>query len=324
MDIICYNMLPSTVNIILATYNGERFLAEQLISLIDQTYSNWKLLVSDDGSTDSTLSILNYFASTDPRIIIVNSHRQGGVVKNFGMALSFVDSEYIMFCDQDDVWNHNKIELMVKNIIDYEAISGKNFPLLGFSDATIVDHDLSMIADSLYASNAINPLNNIDYRFLIWCSTVFGCTVIFNRRLLLRAFPIPSEAPMHDQWFALVAALTGSVFFVPEQTIKYRMHSNNVVGAKPKALISKLFSLKKIVVNAYYDARYASKLLSISKALLTHCDNPISFSAKDAINNCINDTLTARFYFLEKFVKPFASDRTAYVILFSFLYIISF
>ncbi len=249
------NSIMDQVDIVLATYNGDKFLKQQLDSIIKQTYTQWRLLISDDGSSDKTLSIINKYTKADDRILLVNKYRQGGVVKNFSKALEFVTSKYIMFSDQDDYWLPEKIAHLKSMLDDKEKLTG-NVPLLVFSDLIVVDEKLKILHPSFYNGFRLNPAYNLDVRFLLWRSTIYGCTVMFNKALYDVAFPFAHEAVvMHDQWFALKANLTGHVLYSQESHVYYRQHDNNVVGAKKKTFIERLkgvfTSVKKIKDAAY-------------------------------------------------------------------------
>ena len=244
----------STVDIVLATYNGEKYLSEQLDSIIAQSHQDWRLLISDDGSSDDTLSLLERYAVYDERILLVNRTRQGGVVKNFSKALEHVTSNYIMFSDQDDFWLPDKVLHTLEMLISNEKSSG-NMPLLVFTDLIVVDEDLKIIKRSFYADNNINPLNNLDARYLLWRSTVYGCTVMFNKALYEVAMPFATEVTMHDQWFALRASLTGRVLYLDKSYIYYRQHANNVVGGRKRSFVERLkftfISMRNIKKAAY-------------------------------------------------------------------------
>lgn len=242
------------IDIVLATYNGEKYLAEQLDSIIAQTYPNWRLLISDDGSSDKTLSIIEKYTKADERILLVNKVRQGGVVRNFSKALEFVTSDYIMFSDQDDYWLPEKISHLKWMLDEKEKLTG-NVPLLVFSDLIVVDENLKILMPSFFIGTGLNPTYNFDTRFLLWRSTVYGCTVMFNKSLYDIATPFSPEITMHDQWFTLMASLNGHVLYSEKSHVYYRQHANNVVGAKERTFLARikglLISIRKIRNAAY-------------------------------------------------------------------------
>jgi glycosyltransferase involved in cell wall biosynthesis len=314
------NLTKSTnVEILLATFNGEKFLARQIESVISQTHTNWRLLISDDGSTDSTLEIATRFSLQDQRIAVVNSSKQGGVVPNFSKALSFAAADYFMFCDQDDVWLDDKIAIMLDHLIKMEETHGKNVPILGFSDLSVVDHDLSEISESFYVANKLDPNNNLDSRYLMWSSSVYGCTVIFNAALARIAAPIPAGMPMHDQWFALVATLTGLVFYVPKRTIMYRQHSANVVGARRKNFYSRLISTGK---NLRIIGRDAGLCRHQIREAYRANDNS-GFAGRSAkVGRYDIDNVAGRIKFAAKCIWPFFKERTVYAFLFIVIFVL--
>lgn len=310
------------IDIVLATFNGDKYLSQQLNSVISQTHKKWRLLVSDDGSSDSTLSILKEFSQADPRIIIVNTQRQGSVVANFAKVLSYVSADYVMFCDQDDVWLNDKVSLMLEELLKVEANIGMQAPILGFSDLALVDHDLSKINASLYKAANLNPYNNCDYRYLLWRSTVYGCTVIFNAALYQKAMPIPFGAPMHDQWFALVASLSGKIFYVSKQTIMYRLHDSNVVGGRPKTKYQKIISINKNLHNIQSAVwKCSNQIKSIFNAISIKSTSPKSIIEENTYRYDI-DKLNERIRFLLNCVLPFWKERKIYTLLFSLFFIL--
>jgi glycosyltransferase involved in cell wall biosynthesis len=311
--------LPKTVDIILATYNGEKFLAQQIESLLAQTHVCWRLLVSDDGSSDATTKIIMRYSAVDARIVLVNTERQGGVVANFQKALEFASSDYLMFSDQDDVWLDNKIDIMLAEILRLEAEHGNTVPLLGFSDLKIVDSSLEILNESFYRSHKLDPNNNLDQRYLLWNSTVYGCTTIFNAALFRLAMPIPMGVPMHDQWFALIAASCGAVFYTPLQTILYRQHEENVVGARHKSFVERACAFRRTLAVIAGDIEKCKIQVWAARAIV------IATSARAVANadldNCRLNRFRSRWAFFRCNVLPFSQERTVYAVTFSVLFL---
>jgi len=237
------------VDVVLASYNGKAYIAEQIKSIMSQPYLDKGLIVSDDGSSDGTVEEINHLSSIYKSITVVNNTRVGGVVENFEKGLSFSAADYVLLSDQDDVWQSKKIEIMLDFIREKEKQIGKGKPILCFSDLTLVDENLNVIADSFYKANNFDPLNNTREEFLLWRSTVYGCSCIFNKACLKMALPFPENIPMHDHWLALIAAKHGAVFYYDQPTILYRQHANNVVGgaAFNKSHFYKLKKAKKLI-----------------------------------------------------------------------------
>lgn len=237
------------VSILLATYNSEKFLEEQLNSLVRQTYSDWNLYIRDDGSVDNTLKIIEEYKSKDNRIIVLRDDDNGlGAAKSFLKLLKSVESDYFFFCDHDDVWFDNKIEISMKKIFSMEGFEPR--PLIVHSDLTVVDDKLEVIHPSFWKSSAIKPEVIGNKTFIQVFNCVTGCTMLINKEAKEVSFPIPrSGVPMHDWWIAIqVLKNNGEIVFLNESTIKYRQHGSNEVGARTvgrKYIFDKIIGLKQ-------------------------------------------------------------------------------
>ncbi|RLA70223.1 MAG: glycosyltransferase family 2 protein [Epsilonproteobacteria bacterium] len=220
------------ITILLGTYNGVKYLEEQLESLLDQTHENWSLYVHDDGSEDDTLSILIDYNNRYPEKIKLlqskNSYRSAS--QNFGYLLGQTDAEYIMFCDQDDVWYPQKIEMTLLKMLEMEEMHPESSILI-HTDLTVADENLNKIDDSFWHYAHLDP-DYDNFERLLMQNIITGCTVMINRALKERALPIPKGAIMHDWWLGLVAARFGKIGYISEVTMAYRQHNNNDTGAK--------------------------------------------------------------------------------------------
>ncbi|MGB1197737.1 MAG: glycosyltransferase family 2 protein [Thalassotalea sp.] len=222
--------------VLLASYNGEQYIAEQLHSLFEQTQLPTAVIISDDNSTDATWAIVEKWQNKHPELISIykNNTDVTGHVGNFSFlcvkALE-VDCEYFLFCDQDDVWLPNKIATLVKECKTVEAEKGVSYPILVHSDLMVVDSELGLIANSFFEYQGLpEPTKHALPRFLIQ-NVVTGCASLINKALLEKATPLPNNVVVHDWWFALIANLTGQLVFVDEPLIMYRQHSANAIGA---------------------------------------------------------------------------------------------
>jgi glycosyltransferase involved in cell wall biosynthesis len=220
------------VDIVMSVYNGEKFLAEQLDSLVSQTYKNWRLIVRDDGSSDSSVKILHEYCNRHPDKIVLVSDEPGrlGACQGFARAMKYSSADYMMFCDQDDVWFPNKVGLSVAEILRLEALT-PGTPIAVYTDLTVVDEKLSELDQSFWKYNQINPNHN-SLNSLILDNVATGCTMIVNRALIDLALPIPSEGIVHDWWFALICSIYGRLGFLNDKTMLYRQHLGNEVGAQ--------------------------------------------------------------------------------------------
>jgi hypothetical protein len=226
-------MQPNSVQIVLATYNGARYLPAQLDSLMIQQAYFSEILVGDDGSTDETPGVIAKYATRFPGKIRTVAKTPGtkGAAANFASLLATSTAEYVLLCDQDDIWDADKIKSLTTRIKELEALHGVSKPLLVHSDLRVVDEQLHEISPSLFA------YQNLDKHLssLVGClcqNSVTGCTVIVNRALVRIALPVPSQAIMHDWWLALAAAAFGRLEFVDRPFIQYRQHASNTLGAK--------------------------------------------------------------------------------------------
>lgn len=235
--------MKSTVAILLATYNGEQFLREQLDSLLNQTYKEWICYVHDDGSTDRTLDILEEYAHVNKgKFVLLDYAKTRGAKNNFMSLIAYasknVAADYFMFCDQDDVWLNNKINLSLEKIQEEEMRSGKEKPILAFSDLYVVDAQLNIISDSFFKYGK-KKLKHLDIYHLISENLAPGCCMIINKRLCKMAALYDEEEwhyiEMHDWWCILIAALCGKVTYLSDSTIQYRQHEKNSIGAKDKS-----------------------------------------------------------------------------------------
>lgn len=222
------------VQILLATYNGALHLAAQLDSLLAQTCTDWQLLARDDGSTDATAAILaDYRARFPDRIaIMAGDGRRLGACGNFALLMAEADSDYLMFCDQDDIWLPEKVERTLAAMRGVERQYGAGTPLLVHTDLRVVDERLQPVADSLWRFQHSDPLRGGALNRLLVQNCATGCTVMINSSLRDLALPLPAEAVMHDWWLALVAAAFGAIGQVAETTMQYRQHRNNDTGAR--------------------------------------------------------------------------------------------
>ncbi len=234
------------IDILLATFNGEKFLEQQINSIFNQTFTNWKLIIHDDGSTDNTVDIINSFVEVYPEKIffIKDNIKTGGAKSNFAHLMMHSSSRYIMFCDQDDVWLESKIKdtLIVMN--DLELKYCKTTPLLVFSDLTVVDSTLNIIYKSMNRAQKLNPSIAESLELLSCQNVITGCTIMINQIALQISNPIPDDALMHDWWIALKVCESGKISYLDKSTILYRQHNNNTLGFKR---FSMLYLLKKLI-----------------------------------------------------------------------------
>lgn len=227
------NKTNPTVCILMATYNGEAYIAEQIESIQGQSFGDWQLIVSDDGSTDNTIAILNRYAKDDPRIIVLEGLTPTGSAKdNFTRLVHYASAPYVMFCDQDDVWLKHKVEMTLDAMKKEESAQGRKVPTLVFTDMEVVDRDLQLIAPSFTRRSHINP-SRTKFMQVIAQSLGAGCTMMANMSLieLFKQSSTDSRIIMHDWWLSLLAAAFGKIIYIDEPTSMYRQHGSNSVGS---------------------------------------------------------------------------------------------
>jgi hypothetical protein len=240
-------MSQGLVDVLLATYNGSKYLAQQIESILAQTHQEFRILVSDDGSSDATMEILlRYRATLGERLVLVPHPTPGrGAVRNFEnlMQASLRDgvARWMAFADQDDVWLPEKIAVTLAAMVQVEASNGDQVPCLVHTDLAVVDEKLTVRCASFVRYQRMDPAA-CSALSLLSVNQVTGCTMMINRALLQLALPVPAEAILHDWWCALVSG-AGRRVFLQDPLILYRQHGANQVGAKDRSLKTRLMRL---------------------------------------------------------------------------------
>ena len=219
------------ITIVMGTYNGEKYVGEQLDSLLGQTLLPDRILILDDCSADSTPQILERYAQDYPGLIEVvrNRENSGGSARNFMSMMTTVRDDYLMLCDQDDVWLPDKIQLSYDAITAMEAQWGVEVPCLMHSDLRVVDEDLTPDANSFRESTFAN-YDRTTLRDQLIQNTATGCTIMYNRALANLITRAPQHMVMHDWWISLIAAAFGHMGHIDDCTILYRQHRANQIG----------------------------------------------------------------------------------------------
>lgn len=229
------------VDILLATYNGAKYLPEQLASLEAQTHSDWRLIVRDDGSDDGSVDLIRNWARDVKRALVVieDGDTRLGPAASFGRLIARSDAPYFACCDQDDSWFETKIERLLSEVQSLEAEMGEDKPLLVHCDLEVVDEHLNATGKQFWEEAHITFVNiegaaSFDRAraSLLLQNVVTGCAMLGNANLRLRATPVREGVHVHDWWLALIAGHFGAVRAVPETLIKYRQHGANAIGAK--------------------------------------------------------------------------------------------
>jgi glycosyltransferase involved in cell wall biosynthesis len=227
------NMNSASIDVLLATYNGARYLRPQIESILNQEEVSFRILVRDDGSADETPAVIEHYRGSMPdRIIHLSGSGHLGAVANFAHLLRESKAPYAALSDQDDVWAPHKLRTLLTVMRDLESRHGVDTPLLVHSDLTVVDETLRERHHSFWRYSGFDPRGTNFPRLLIK-NTVTGCASLANRALIELALPIPQVALVHDYWLALVAGAAGHLGIVEEPLMAYRQHARNAIGARP-------------------------------------------------------------------------------------------
>ncbi|MDH3069551.1 glycosyltransferase [Akkermansia sp. N21169] len=250
------------IAILMATYNGGKYLREQIDSLINQTFTDWMLYIQDDGSKDDTLEIIRSYS--DPRIICVDVGltRQGSGM-NFMTLLNMVESDYYMFCDQDDVWFKDKIEKSYSRMKEEEQQHSSNTPIIVHTSRTFTDADLNVTLESEFNPNRRSDevvkkkINALKHPTILAIYTIVGggCTMMLNHQVKKLVFPY-IHVRIHDSFCAIAVANAGGIISsIMEPTMYYRLHGNNTCGVDKSSLFKKILYLSdsyKRNIRGYY------------------------------------------------------------------------
>ena len=211
-------MKRPAVSVAMTTFNGEKFLSEQLDSILENLTEEDEIIISDDGSSDGTLRILKEYSESYPGITVVEGPHKG-IKQNFANAMRRCTNDIIFLSDQDDIWERGKTETVLREFRD---------PL-----CMVVNHNGMMTdeyGESLgktlfqWRSSRSGIVKNI------WKNSYVGCCMAFRKTLLEAVLPVPEDIEMHDQWIGLLGEMRGKSVFLEDCLIRYRRHENNASG----------------------------------------------------------------------------------------------
>lgn len=258
-----YQNLKS-IAILLAVYNGEQYLGEQIDSLLNQTNQDWTLYIRNDGSTDNTQGVIDAYMIAHPdRVFQIDRNGENlGCRGNFFRLLEVVESDYYMFCDADDVWLSEKVQISYQTLKGKETISSDR-PLLVHTDKIVCDENLKIVVPSWWRAVRLNPDLFLKLRHIPISPVVGGATTLFNRAVREQCLPIPENPPQHDCWIPFQTAKYGKIFSIHIPLILYRQHTTNTVGAQTDPYqfkVSKLGKVKSIYKRDMEIAQYFKRL----------------------------------------------------------------
>lgn len=250
------------ITIIMAVYNGQEYIREQLESLKDQTYTEWRLVIRDDRSSDKTAEIVKKFSDEVEQEVIfkVNEKPSGSAKNNFALLINDAkESDYVMFCDQDDIWKKDKIEITFNKMKQAEERYGRDVPLLVHGDVEVIDENGNINADSMFEMSHINADSKLPQ--ILIQNHVTGCTMMCNKKLIagISEYASSEYIIMHDYLAALYASVFGKIEVIKKPLLSYRQHSGNSVGAKnnnnPVYLLKRLANGRKSYKEAMETSR---------------------------------------------------------------------
>ena len=250
------------ITIIMAVYNGQEYIREQLESLKDQTYTEWRLVIRDDRSSDKTAERVKKFSDEVEQEVIfkVNEKPSGSAKNNFALLINDAkESDYVMFCDQDDIWKKDKIEITFNKMKQAEERYGRDFPLLVHGDVEVIDENGNINADSMFEMSHINADSKLPQ--ILIQNHVTGCTMMCNKKLIagISEYASSEYIIMHDYLAALYASVFGKIEVIKKPLLSYRQHSGNSVGAKnnnnPVYLLKRLANGRKSYKEAMETSR---------------------------------------------------------------------
>lgn len=227
------------VDIVLCTYNGEAFLAQQLDSILNQTYSNFRILIFDDCSIDNTAKIIKNFQNHTNKICWFRNNTRLGLVKNYEQGIAYASAPYIALADQDDIWDEKKLEIQMQAML---ARSDPSRPCLIHSDLQVINDSGQLIATSYFKRRKYTLSNK--NRFLpqiLSYNGVMGCTILINEPLKKAAIPFPTKTHLHDYWLAVLNECIGERITLNTGLVKYRIHQSNTSQAG-KRIFKEAFS----------------------------------------------------------------------------------
>lgn len=293
--------MKTSIDILMATCNGGNYLSFQVDSILRQTNDAWTLLIRDDGSVDGTLEKVHEYSlqGRDKIKIIESGSGKLGASQNFGRLLELSSARYVMFCDQDDVWLPEKIEVTLREMQRLEKVYGERTPILVHTDLKVVDEGLKLVSESFWNHQNIHPKGREKINYLLTQNCISGCTMMINASLRELASPIPEEAIMHDWWLALVASAFGKISHIDKPTMLYRQHQKNDIGANKwgmKTIIKTAFDKEdKIKSSILRTQRQSSLFLERYFSILHPKELEIVKTYSQLVNYRYSDKIAALF-----------------------------
>ena len=257
------------ISVAIASYNGEKYIEEQIRSIINQSYPVNEIIVSDDGSSDKTVEILNRIK--DKRIIVIQNNGRKGYCGNFENALKKCTGDYIFLADQDDLWMQNKVQSFIDFIEKYPSAS------CIFSDGILIDENdnqlLGEMNHTIHESSEMLWLDRNKYlERAVSQPLANGMAICISKKLLESALPFPDIKGSHDQWLIFCSLCLDTCYYLNKKLVKYRLHGNNTAG-NPVYKGKPSIRLKKIYARIKNGRLKTSDLIELGTAMIRHLEN---------------------------------------------------
>lgn len=261
------------VNILMSTYNGEKFVAEQIESIQKQTYTDWNLIIRDDGSKDGTCEIIENFINNDSRIKLIRAENVG-VIKSFHeLVINNNDADFYFFADQDDYWLPEKLTIMLEEAKKHD----NTIPVMYYTDLKVTDKDLNVTSESMIRSQSDHANTSLVQELTE--NTVTGAASMINYELA-KLWQTTNDIIMHDWYLAIVAAALGELVYIDQPTHLYRQHDSNVLGARTLAKRIRKWIHPNLWFEKYWwlitaSQKQAQKLLTENLSALSETDKAL-------------------------------------------------
>lgn len=300
------------ISIALATYNGEKYISEQIESILNQSIKDFELIICDDCSSDSTYKLVLDYKKKDNRIIVTQNESNIGFKKNFEKLLSLAKAEYVAFSDQDDIWMPNHLELLYNNISTNDLIT---------ANAELIDTNGRSLNATLRDSDKIAkiPVSKEKKIFtLLYRNFSQGNTTLVRKEFLNKALPIPNEVKYHDQWFGLIASLNNGIGYLEQPITKYRQHGDNVTT---HVKWNSLAKIKELLFGDGNKNLYIEQLSFLKALLVLDCIKQYNIDKyiKEAIefynNFVIGKQYNSLVFFLKNYNAIYLSKNIVYFLI---------
>ena len=257
----------------MSTYNGEKFVAEQIESIQKQTYTDWNLIIRDDGSKDGTCEIIENFINNDSRIKLIRAENVG-VIKSFHeLVINNNDADFYFFADQDDYWLPEKLTIMLEEAKKHD----NTIPVMYYTDFKVTDKNLNVTSESMIRSQSDHANTSLVQELTE--NTVTGAASMINYELA-KLWQTTNDIIMHDWYLAIVAAALGELVYIDQPTHLYRQHDSNVLGARTLAKRIRKWIHPNLWFEKYWwlitaSQKQAQKLLTENLSALSETDKAL-------------------------------------------------